>query len=79
MTNNPSGKLKAMFLMFKKAIEAERNAQSLYREIISVCEDKQLCGIFEEFHDDEVKHEKEITNQYKQMRKLYPDIDITPA
>jgi rubrerythrin len=77
MTNNPSEKLIQMFLMFKKAIDAERDAQSLYKRLISVCEDEKLSGIFKRFHDDEVRHEKAIINQYNQIRKLYPNIDIT--
>ena len=79
MTSSPNERLKAMFLMFKKAIDAERDAQDLYKEIISVCEDKHLCGIFEGFYDDEVKHEKAIMNQYKKIRDLHPNINIGTA
>ena len=79
MSSKSSEKLKSMFLMFKKAIDAERDAQALYKEIISVCEDKYLCVLFEGFHNDEVKHEKAIMAQYNQMRKLYPDIDFSNA
>jgi len=79
MSTKPAEKLKSMFFMFKEAIDAERDAQALYKKIISLCDDKQLCRIFEGFHNDEVKHEKEIVTQYNQIRKLYPDIDFTNA
>ena len=51
MANNTSEKSKALFLMFKKVVEAERGAQAMYEEIISVCEDATLKDIFKGFHN----------------------------
>lgn len=58
-----------LFLLFKKAIESEREAQAMYREAIELCDDPSLISILEQFHEEEVRHEKEILARYNRLRK----------
>ncbi len=64
-------KAKELFLTFKKAIEAEREAQTMYLEAIDQTDDSFLKNILNGFYQDEVRHENELMEQYKRLRNTY--------
>ncbi|MCK5852156.1 ferritin-like domain-containing protein [bacterium] len=66
-------KVKAMFLIFKKAVEAERGAQKMYLEALDQTDDPFLKKILTGFYKDEVRHENELMEQYKLLRDKYSE------
>lgn len=64
-------KIKNLFLIFKKAVDAERGAQEMYLEALEQTEDPFLKKILNGFYKDEVRHEKELMEQYKRLRDKY--------
>ena len=64
-----------LFFAFKKAIEAERKAQAMYKEAVLICEDEECRKVLEGFLEEEVRHEKEIMIQYKKLKEKYPVLD----
>jgi len=66
-------KVKALFLIFKKAVDAERGAQQMYLTAMEQTDDPFLKKILNGFYEDEVRHENELTEQYKRLRKKYPE------
>ncbi len=66
---------KELFLLFKKAVEAERNAQSMYKEILNCLQDRDLIEIFQGFLKDEEKHEKKVIEQYNKLKKSLKRIE----
>lgn len=73
-----SERLKKLFYAFKKAIEAEHEAQLMYKETISLCEDDEECrNVLEGFLQDEVNREKELMIQYKRLREKHCVTDDT--
>jgi rubrerythrin len=75
MQNELTDNIRKLFLVFKKAVEAEQEAQSMYKEAMSVCDDTEGRKILEEFLADEIRHEKEIMNQYNKLRKNNPFLE----
>ena len=71
MSDIMSKKVKALFLTFKKAVDAERGAQKMYLEAISQTDDPFLKKILNGFYQDEVRHEKELMEQYNRLREKY--------
>ena len=66
-------KVKAMFLIFKKAVDAEREAQKMYLDALDQTDDPFLKKILKGFYKDEVRHEKELMEQYKRLRARYSE------
>ena len=64
-------KTRRLFLMFKDAVQRERDAQSLYKQAAALCEDEALKELLEGFRKDEVRHEKELLQRYNRLRKRY--------
>ena len=62
---------KKLFELFKNAVEAERQGQSMYKEAMALCDDPVLKDILNNFYQDEVRHEKEILARYKQFREEF--------
>ncbi|MBZ5513761.1 MAG: ferritin-like domain-containing protein [Acidobacteriia bacterium] len=60
-----------MFLIFKEALEAEREAQKTYQQAAALCEDAALKKVLEGFYRDEVRHEKALLQRYNRLRKKY--------
>lgn len=67
MTDNE----RKLFMIFKDAVTAERDAQTKYEAAIQLCEDPQLKSVLKSFCDDEARHEKEIMARYQHFRKNY--------
>ena len=64
-------KTRQLFLIFKDAVERERDAQNLYKQAAALCEDPALKELLEGFRKDEVRHEKALLQRYKRLRKRY--------
>jgi len=64
-------KTRELFLIFKDAVERERDAQSLYKHATELCEDPALKELLEGFRKDEVRHEKALLQRYSRLRKRY--------
>ena len=62
-------KLKILFNIFKQAIEAEREAQKMYKEAIALCEDQETIRTLEALLNDELTHEERLMEQYKKLRE----------
>ena len=60
-----------LFLIFREAVERERDAQNIYKRAAELCEDKALKKLLERFHKDEVRHEKALLLRYNHLRKKY--------
>ena len=45
-------KVQKLFLIFKQAVEDERNAQVMYKKAAELCEDEMCREVFEGFYSD---------------------------
>lgn len=62
---------KRLFAIFKRAIDAEKQAQAMYREALDLCDEPVLKQALQGFHDDEVRHEAEILAKYRHFREEF--------
>ncbi len=62
---------KQLFLIFKDAVQQEREAQITYKRAAQLCEDEELKGILLGFYSDEIRHEEELVEQYNRIRDRY--------
>jgi rubrerythrin len=62
-------KQERLLVLFKQAIERERDAQQLYSEMLSHCEDQELKPIIESLRAEERRHEDMLVITYKALRK----------
>ena len=62
--------LRALFKLFKQAIEDERAAQAMYKRALSMCEDAFTRQVLQQFYDDELKHERMLLERYNALRPL---------
>ena len=62
-----------LYKIFQLAIKAEQSAQQMYQGALSRCDDPELKGILESLRDDELRHEKEVREMYRELKQL---IDI---
>jgi rubrerythrin len=69
----PGDRLEQLFHLFRRAIEEERKAQEMYRSAIALCDDEQTRRALQVLHDDEVRHEQEIMEQYNLLQREHPD------
>lgn len=60
-----------LFLIFKDAVERERDAQRIYKQAAELCEDEALRTLLEGFYKDEARHEKALLQRYNRLRKKY--------
>ena len=70
MTSPLTEKQERLLVLFKKAVEGERNAQKLYTEMLCNCEDPDLKLIIEGLRVAEQKHEETLVNKYKALRSI---------
>jgi len=64
-------KTRRLFLIFKDAVQRERDAQNIYKQAAELCEDKALKELLEGFCKDEARHEKALLERYNRLRKRY--------
>src|SRR4030067_3519152 len=62
-------KLKLLYDIFKKAIESEKEAQKMYKEAISLCEDKKTIHVLKSLIRDELRHEEKLIEHYKKLKR----------
>lgn len=60
-----------LFLIFRDAVQRERDAQIVYKHAAELCEDKEIKGLLMGFYRDEVRHERELLQQYNSLCKRY--------
>ncbi|MCK5134070.1 MAG: hypothetical protein KAR40_18210 [Candidatus Sabulitectum sp.] len=61
--------IRKLFLIFKKAIEAERAAQDTYLQARELSDDNALKEIFNGMYQDEVGHEQILIERYNKLRQ----------
>jgi rubrerythrin len=61
----------ALVGLFKKAIDTERNAQDMYRELAAACDDDELRTVIEGFGRQEAEHERVLSAQYATLRSRF--------
>jgi len=64
-------KTRQLFLIFRDAVQRERDAQALYKQAAALCEDKALKGLLMGFYRDEARHEKALVQRYNRLAKKY--------
>jgi len=69
MTGNLSEKQEKLLVLFKKAMRGEQEAQRLYSEMLSNCDDSLIKIIIEKLLNQEIKHEELLLEEYKKLRK----------
>ncbi len=70
MIDDTTERTAKLFAMFKVAIEDERRAQTMYREVLRVCHDEVMQTVVEDLYHDEVRHEEKLLAQYRRLRDL---------
>jgi rubrerythrin len=64
-------KARQLFLIFRKAVQREREAQNTYKHAAELCEDKELKGLLVGFYRDEVRHESALVERYNSLCERY--------
>ncbi|MGA2610321.1 MAG: hypothetical protein ABSH01_22995 [Terriglobia bacterium] len=60
-----------LFLIFRDAVQRERDAQITYKHAAELCEDKELKGLLMGFYRDEVRHEEALAEHYDRLCNRY--------
>ncbi len=68
MPDQMSEKLRKLFIIFKKAVESEREAQKMYKEASLLCEDELTGKVIEGLYQDEIRHERDVIENYNRLR-----------
>ena len=68
-----SDREKKLFLIFKMAIESERDAQARYKEAEQYCDDPALKKILQTIGKEEASHEKALVRWYEIIKKRVSD------
>jgi rubrerythrin len=69
MATPPGTKRERLLALFKLAIAAERDAQTLYAEMAEHCEDADLAHVIESLRASEQAHEELLLDQYAALRQ----------
>jgi rubrerythrin len=64
-------KTKQLFLIFRDAVQREREAQTIYQQAAALCQDEELKKVLEGFYRDEAFHEKTLVERYNRLRNIY--------
>jgi rubrerythrin len=68
MSTPLTDKQQRILLLFKVAIERERESQHLYAEMLQNCEDAALAQIIESLLASEQTHEEMLLDRYAMLR-----------
>jgi rubrerythrin len=60
-----------LFLIFRDAVQREREAQVTYKHAAGLCEDKELKKLLMGFYRDEARQEKALVQRYNRLCKRY--------
>jgi rubrerythrin len=63
--------------LFRTAIDAEHNAQEMYRVLAAACVDGGLRTIIVGFGREEARHERVLTDMYAKLRTKFADDDVS--
>jgi rubrerythrin len=55
-------------VLFKGAIESEKEAQEVYRKMLSLSNDPSIQRVVEELLSEEIQHEEKLLAMYDEMR-----------
>ena len=64
-------KTRQLFLIFRDAVQREREAQTIYQRAAELCPDAKLKELLQSFAKDEARHEKVLIQRYNHLRKKY--------
>jgi rubrerythrin len=67
-----------LFVLFKRAIDSEREAQRMYEEALECCSSPLLRELLEKLRDDEVQHEHDLLRYYHELRMRYETTGEAP-
>ena len=65
----------ALVDLFRSAVDTERNAQEMYRNLAAACDDDELRTVIERFGRQEAEHERVLTAEYAMLRIRFADAD----
>ena len=68
-------KTRQLFLIFRKAVQHERESQAMYKHAAELCQDVELKNLIESFYQDEVRHEEALIQRYNSLREIHGDRD----
>jgi rubrerythrin len=66
----------ALVDLFRTAVDTERNAQEMYRDLAAACVDDDLKTIIEGFGRQEAEHERVLSEEYAKLRIRFADDDV---
>jgi rubrerythrin len=61
-------KQKRLLILFRQAIESERDAQKLYSDMLMHCEDSSIKRVLEDLIVEERRHEEHLIEKYNELR-----------
>jgi rubrerythrin len=64
-------KVRKLFLMFRNAVQREREAQRLYKRAVELCDDQEHRELLEGFGKGQLRHEKALVQGCNRLRKKY--------
>ncbi len=62
---------KQLFLIFRQAVESERDAQAMYRQAMTVCDHPEIHRLLERLHEEEVAHERDLMVHYTALKERF--------
>lgn len=62
---------KQLFLIFRRAVESEREAQAMYLEAMTVCDRPEIHGLLERLHEEEKAHERDLMAHYTALKEQF--------
>ena len=64
-------KTRQLFMIFRDAVQRERESQAMYKHAAELCQDEELKQLLEGFYRDEVRHEEALIQRYNDLRDTY--------
>ena len=77
MAKELTEKQEKLLVLFKDAIEKEREAQEAYAEMLLIADEPTLKSLIESFIEQEKRHEEILTKKYAELRKTEEFKDVT--
>ena len=72
-----TAKQQKLLVLFKGAIESEKEAQAVYRNMLSLTNDPTIQRIVEELLSQEIQHEEKLLEMYNDLRRAEEFKDVT--
>lgn len=58
----------ALVDLFRKAVDVERSAQHMYRDLAAACDDDELRKVIERLGRQKAEHERVLSAEYAMLR-----------